>query len=343
MTLFPPQQRWILLVGLFVASFGYYRYNQHIVDVVRSFTPPDARPCSSQGLVQQDSAEGDHFPLILSPPNPDAKVPINLPESQGKFQPDACNTWKGGNRGTPIDFSCRIEWDEWTMVNALIQPADVILEFGARFGTTSCILARQTGSEGAVVAVEPDYRVHGHFLRNVFDHSCFVHTVVGTVSSHPMFMEDFGNQANGYGAQTSNNRDDPSKQALEELPHVAWQTIEQVVGKKFNVALIDCEGCLPTVYESGLLAQVDLIVMEEDGNIDYYNEWHKILAETFDCIWYIKDTVAPNKRAWSQDLRHSSWRRKGSKRAYPSCEDYQKTMGFDPNTELICTLCPLSR
>ena len=70
-----------------------------------------------------------------------------------------CRTFDGA-------FFCGMEWDEWNLVRALVQPHNVVLELGARFGTTSCVLAERTGNNGNVVAVEPDPKAHKQLLRN---------------------------------------------------------------------------------------------------------------------------------------------------------------------------------
>ena len=49
----------------------------------------------------------------------------------------ACNSYRGASR-------CAMEWDMWMMVNAFITPLDTVIEFGARYGTTSCVIAAAT-------------------------------------------------------------------------------------------------------------------------------------------------------------------------------------------------------
>ena len=77
------------------------------------------------------------------------------PDCEPNFRvKQACRTFEGA-------FFCGMEWDEWQLVNALVRPEDTVLELGARFGTTSCVLSKLTGNAGRVVAVEPDRSVHG--------------------------------------------------------------------------------------------------------------------------------------------------------------------------------------
>mmetsp|Transcript_29557 Transcript_29557/g.41383 ORF Transcript_29557/g.41383 Transcript_29557/m.41383 type:complete len:129 (-) Transcript_29557:683-1069(-) len=126
------------------------------------------------------------------------------------------------------------------MVNALIQKGDVVIEFGARFGTTSCILSRAVGSTGHVISVEPDHTVHGHLLRNRHDHKCDYHVVLGTVSEKPLFIAKKG--GSGYGLRTTEISNDVRKEEVSSLPNTDVATIEQILHKRINVALIDCEG-----------------------------------------------------------------------------------------------------
>jgi hypothetical protein len=53
-----------------------------------------------------------------------------------------CSTYDGASL-------CFIEHDEWMVVDAAVRPEHTVLEFGARYGTTSCRLARATNSSGA--------------------------------------------------------------------------------------------------------------------------------------------------------------------------------------------------
>ena len=82
----------------------------------------------------------------------------------------ACRTFDGA-------FFCGMEWDEWNLVRALVKPHNVVLELGARFGTTSCVLAERTGNAGNVVAVEPDPKAHKQLLRNRERHVRSTHKI----------------------------------------------------------------------------------------------------------------------------------------------------------------------
>jgi len=107
-----------------------------------------------------------------------------LEEHDGIYHKDKSSTWEGNE-----NFNTITEFDEWMLVHAFVQEGDVVIEFGARFGTTSCILSRNVGNAGHVISVEPDIAVHGYLLRNQHRHRCNFHSVLGTVSKKPLYME----------------------------------------------------------------------------------------------------------------------------------------------------------
>ena len=78
-----------------------------------------------------------------------------------------CRSFRGpaayGRTGT----WCFIEWNEWLMVSTLVTPAHTIMELGARYGTTSCMLAAATNNSGRVVSVDIDARIHPALLANL--------------------------------------------------------------------------------------------------------------------------------------------------------------------------------
>ncbi len=80
--------------------------------------------------------------------------------------------------------------------------------------------------------MEPDASVHGYLLKNRHEHSCNYHAVLGVVSTEPMFM---GNKAH-YAQMTKTGGNGSG------LPSIDVPEIENVIGSRINVALIDCEG-----------------------------------------------------------------------------------------------------
>ena len=54
---------------------------------------------------------------------------------------------------------CGVVWDMHVLVREVIKPQDVVMEFGGRYGTTTCAIASVQNNSGALIAVEPDPKV----------------------------------------------------------------------------------------------------------------------------------------------------------------------------------------
>jgi len=135
------------------------------------------------------------------------------------------------------------------------------MEFGARFGTTSCEIARKLNNSGNVVVVEPDLNVWDVLEANLKSHECNAHLLRGAVSSVDLHMAAKLNVKRGY-----------SNRALQKggvvVPGYHLHEVESALGKKVDTLLIDCEGCaqdmmdqLGPVIESG---QIKLLLIEGD-------------------------------------------------------------------------------
>ena len=219
-----------------------------------------------------------------------------LPRSKAKY--GKCKSFRGST-------ACTIEWDEWVMSTALLTPAHTILELGARYGTTSCVLARATNNSGGVVSVEPDSSVYNDLLYNRDAHHCNFHVVMGTMG--PSRQKVNPRLMNGYGRTTLRARQD--EMATDAFN---YRSIERRIGRRFNAALVDCEGCIFSLLQTDLLEQLELVLMEEDGEgitPSSYAPVHARLRELgYARVWQSHDTFDP-KAKWSQTLVHSAWAR----------------------------------
>ena len=199
------------------------------------------------------------------------------PESEGLPFPrrSRCRTFAG-----PY-IECGIEWDEWVLVEALITSRHRVLEFGARFGTTSCALARAMNNSGHLIAVEPDARIWRFTEDNRRRHQCNFGLWRGTVGPRPLVVGYY----HGYDTSTrlaASNETDP------RLPNVRKHELERLIGWRFNTLLIDCEGCIRYLFDDGggeseqtfeaavhsgnagagdMLDGIELILLEHDTNM----------------------------------------------------------------------------
>ena len=146
-----------------------------------------------------------------------AGVPHRI-EDQESHMPDAkdkpCTTYKG-------TLECFIEYDEWIMADAFVNPSHTIIEFGARYGTTSCRLARLTNNSGNVVSVDPDRQSTKFLLANRETHRCNFHAISGTVSATPQRIR----ARQGYATRTdpielTGGRAGPEEGGIRKLPNL---------------------------------------------------------------------------------------------------------------------------
>ena len=225
-----------------------------------------------------------------------ARVPIEFTERRGNKN-GRCSTFRGSH-------ACRIEHDEWVMSTAFITPEHTILELGARYGTTSCVLAQLTNNSGNVVSVEPDPTVHDDLLYNRDAHRCNVHVVKGMAGPIAKPQKMNPRMMNGYGrTSVKAERDDMPADTLD------FREIEARIGRRFNAMLVDCEGCITAIVETGILEQLEVILMEEDGELkekDYARVHAQLRRAGFARRWRAHDTFNP-KLQWSALLEHSGW------------------------------------
>ena len=74
-----------------------------------------------------------------------------------------------------------IEYPEQVMVNKYIEPDDVVLELGARYGSVSCQINKKLNNPRNHVAVEPDDRVWLALERNKLKNSCDFQIIKGFI------------------------------------------------------------------------------------------------------------------------------------------------------------------
>lgn len=248
------------------------------------------------------------------------------PESEGASLPSGrCNTFDGAQR-------CSIEWDEWVMVRALITPRRAVMEFGARYGTTSCVLAAATNNSGSVVSIEPDARVHAHLRHNRDAHACNFHIVRGTVSKRKLA------QGRGGSYETRTRVAGAHEAALDNF---ALAEIERWIGARIDTLLVDCEGCINYLPDE-LFAQADLVLVEEDWSgsvtVNYTAQGERLRRTGLERFWRIHGSA----KSGMAGGYHSAWRRPGTRaaRGLPTCEEYKRRMRFTEH-ELSCAAVPV--
>jgi FkbM family methyltransferase len=177
-------------------------------------------------------------------------------------------------RGNQVN-SKLIEHVEQAMAETYIEPSDVVLELGARYGSVSCRINLKLRDKTKQVSVEPDSRVWDALETNKSSNKCQFHIVKGCISKTARAIIQ-QTVANGYATTTI---EDSSSQ----VPHFTLDEIKTLTGiDRFTVVFADCEGCLgyflkenPTILES-----LRLFLFEADNpSFCDYDELQTILKQ----------------------------------------------------------------
>ena len=266
-----------------------------------------------------------------------ARSPVEREQGLRQRMNESCRTFAG----PPASMKCGIEWDEWTMVHALVTDSDAVLELGGRFGTTSCALAAATGNSGRVVAVEPDERAWPYLMRNRHEHQCAFGVLRGIVGRTDVTLTH-STDNDGYASTTSTAALASLRRSMRDrsvrVPAMPLADVESRIGYNFTVLLIDCEGCIRIALTAPLAHQLKMILWEEDGVSPHVNAmfFHRLVAYGFKLHWRIRDSFDPSQ-AWSRKAYHSAWVRvEPGARRLPTCEEYRMARHMSAR-ELDCT------
>ena len=243
-----------------------------------------------------------------------------------------CKTFKGTSQ-------CGVEWDTWTVVRALVPARATVLELGARFGTTGCVLADVTANSGQVVSVEPDATALPALLHNRLTHRCAFHVVAGTVAEHALAVgppEGFG----GVGTRTHVAANGTRHRMVPNL-RVRQVEAQFQLRRRIDTVVVDCEGCSDWVlgdHATGrqLRTQASLIILEEDGlnPLRYTTHTRALLQKSgFAQVWC---SLAWWARGTGRSAtRHTAWRRPGTGES-SNCPRYRRAARLSAQQLTCC-------
>lgn len=200
---------------------------------------------------------------------------------------------------TPCSFisesglaDCNIEALNHAIVQKYFKPGDVVLETGARYGTTSCGIAEHQSNSGKLVSVDPDNVVWHALRHNRHVHNCNFILFMGVVGPCPVEVvrASYATRATPSAAE----RNGFSRTSL------TFKEIQTITGLTFTALMIDCEGCVASLFLGDrlplreLLQYVDTIIMEGDmpigapdchANCVNYTSWvYKFHDAGFDLV-----------------------------------------------------------
>jgi FkbM family methyltransferase len=203
----------------------------------------------------------------------------------------------------PIADGCGVRGKDHSILSFLSignsHPAPFPLQTGARYGTTSCVIANKQENSGKLVSVEPDYRVWNLLDENAKAHNCHFWLLRGAVSDRPVTIDGTfystrsiaapskTHRARGWhGQDRCNDLDAHSRIPLEPpKSSYTYEELQAVTKLRFTALLIDCEGCIESLFAGNsvsldkLLQDVNTIILEADMPVG-------ALDCTHDCVDY---------------------------------------------------------
>jgi len=150
------------------------------------------------------------------------------------------------------DIILTIENAEHALVGKYIHPGAVVMEFGGRYGTTSCEIAKALENNGMLAVVEPDATVWYYLKRNLEVNNCKAKLVQGVLSKRNLV---FATSSGGYatrtisGPDTSEQYGKAASTIITPVRSFTFSGVEKMLGSEINTLLIDCEGCIQHIFE----------------------------------------------------------------------------------------------
>ena len=207
-----------------------------------------------------------YWSLRRTPKLPVSNIPDVLPPT-----PPGCFL---DERGSLVDLNAA-EPNEQRLSRKYIEPDNVVLELGARYGTVSYAINSNLAVKTNHVAVEPDWTVWKCLEQNLIANGCGTHIVKGFIS-----REKIGLSFSGYGTSFSRSHDAafwPDCFTLEE--------IENKHNLTFDTLVADCEGGLEIFLDENpkLYNTLKFIMFEEDAptKCDYNKIRRNLTANGF--------------------------------------------------------------
>jgi FkbM family methyltransferase len=169
-----------------------------------------------------------------------------------------------------------LEIDEQLMAIEYVEPSDIVLELGARYGTVSVVVSKIVENKGKLVAVEPDPSVQKSLLNNKIKNNANFEILNKLISNKPKKLV-----FNGYGTyMVDTNTNDGS--------YVTYNDFKKLYPYNFNVLIVDCEGCLNEFIDmlGSDLNNYNKIMFEADQPhlCDYDNVINKLTDNGFTLV-----------------------------------------------------------
>ena len=176
-----------------------------------------------------------------------------------------------------------LEVTEQQLAKQYIEPDDVVLELGARYGSVSCAINKNLNNPFNQVSVEPDDRVWKALEDNRTRNDCKFHIVKGFISNIRLSLTNLNEYHGGYAATYFLDSE-------STINHYTLKDIECMYNLKFNTLVADCEGYLGEflIQNPELYDNIKKFIFEADypDKCNYEIIRDKLLEKGFECKLY---------------------------------------------------------
>lgn len=123
-----------------------------------------------------------------------------------------------------------------------INPDDVVLELGGRYGTVSVMINKIVSNKDQHVVVEPDRTIVPALEKNRQINECHFQVLPKFVSNQKMKIVQDGYSTHILPAS-------PDEEVSDQEMRVSYEEFKNLYPQRFNVMVVDCEGCLGSFLE----------------------------------------------------------------------------------------------
>jgi len=189
----------------------------------------------------------------------------NFTFNQEEFE-KKINNFKYYDENNNLIDNKKEEIDEQRQAFTYLEPTDIILELGARYGTVSVMAASIVKDKGKLVSVEPDNIVLNALKKNKKINNVEFEIVNKIISNKNKKIIHQGYATHSIDSDENNNNT------------LTYDEFKNMYPYKFNVLIIDCEACFCDFFEimGDDIKNYNKIILEADNpnpsyNCDYNN------------------------------------------------------------------------
>jgi len=184
--------------------------------------------------------------------------------------------------GETVDTE-HVEHREQVHASIFVEPDDVVLELGARYGSVSVVINRKLNNPLNHVAVDPDPRIWECLKRNREVNGCKFRILKGVISQRPVALAEL-DDCHGYGT-TSVHTTEPTT-----VKSYTLEEVQDLYDLKFTTLVADCEGFLETFFDENpwMYDQLNTVLYEQDytWKCDYNKIANNLKAHGLTNLWY---------------------------------------------------------